>query len=57
MKMVNQKNASDPMDQPLMSTGSSVPGFKADTKNSKLASRPKIGEKIVGDNGIEGRIR
>jgi hypothetical protein len=57
MKMVKQKNASDPMDQPLMSTGNTAQGFKADTKNSKLASPPKIGEKIVGDNGIEGRIR
>lgn len=55
--MTSNEKSKDPLDQPLMSTGTDEPGFKKDTKNAKLASKPKIGETIVGDNGIEGRIR
>lgn len=36
---------------------SAEPGFEKQTKNSKLASKPKIGETIVGDDGITGRMR
>jgi hypothetical protein len=55
--MQKNEKALDPLDQPLMSTGTTEPGFKKDTKKSKLASKPKIGETIVGDDGITGRIR
>jgi hypothetical protein len=40
-----------------MSTGTTEAGFEKDTRKSKLASKPKIGETIVGDDGITGRIR
>ena len=55
--MEDNPKTKDPLDQPLMSTGTTEPGFKIDTKNAKLASKPKIGETIVGDDGINGRIR
>jgi hypothetical protein len=43
------------VEQPLAI--SAEPGFEKQTKNSKLASKPKIGETIVGDDGITGRMR
>jgi hypothetical protein len=55
--MENKLKTEDPLDQPLMSTGTTEPGFKKDTKNAKLADKPKIGETIVGDDGINGRHR
>ncbi len=55
--MPNNQKWKDPLEQPLMSTGTTEPGFKKDTKNAKLASKPKIGETIVGNRGINGRMR
>lgn len=55
--MSKNKKAPDLVEQPLMSTGTTEAGFEKDTKKSKLASKPKIGETIVGDDGITGRIR
>ena len=45
------------VEQPLMSKNTTDTGFEKDTKKSKLASKPKIGETIMGDDGITGRIR
>ena len=45
------------VDQSLMSADTTETGFEKDTKKSKLASKPKIGETIMGDDGITGRIR
>ena len=45
------------VEQPFMSTDTKETGFEKDTKKSKLASKPKIGETIIGDDGITGRIR
>lgn len=35
--------------QPLMSTGTTEPGFERETNKSKQLTKPKIGEAIVGD--------
>jgi hypothetical protein len=53
-----EKNERDPyfVDEPLIAS-SNDGGIEKDTKNAKLASKPKIGEKIVGDDGIKGRMR
>ena len=45
------------VEQPFMSTDTKETGFEKDPKKSKLASKPKIGETIIGDEGITGRIR
>lgn len=45
------------VEQPLMSIDTTETGFEKDTKKSKIASKPKIGETIMGDDGITGRIR
>jgi hypothetical protein len=55
--MSKSEKSPDLVEQPLMSTGTTEAGFEKDTKKSKLASRPKIGETILGDDGITGRIR
>jgi hypothetical protein len=43
------ENAPELLKQPLMSTGTTEAGFERNTKKSKSASKPKIGETIVGD--------
>lgn len=43
--------------QPLMSTGTTEPGFKGNPEDHKKAAAPKIGETLMGDDGITGRIR
>jgi hypothetical protein len=55
--MPKNEKAPDLVEQPFMSTGTTEAGFEMDTKKSKLASKPKIGKTIVGDDGITGRIR
>jgi hypothetical protein len=55
--MPNNEKSDDLVEQPLMSKGTTEAGFEKDTKKSKLASKPKIGETIIGDDGITGRIR
>ena len=55
--MVNIDKNPDLVEQPLMSTGTTEPGFERNTKNAKLASKPKIGETIIGEDGITGRMR
>jgi hypothetical protein len=55
--MQKNEDSADLVEQPLMSTGNTEAGFDKDTKKRKLASKPKIGETIIGDDGITGRIR
>ncbi|MDF2791573.1 MAG: hypothetical protein K0S80_4675 [Neobacillus sp.] len=55
--MPENNKSYDFVGEPLISTGDTEAEFKHDTKESKLAGKPKIGEKIIGDDGIEGRIR
>jgi len=55
--MENNKEALDVVDQPSMAKSSTDLGMEKETKNAKLASKPKIGETIVGDDGIKGRMR
>jgi hypothetical protein len=45
------------VEQPLMSTATTEAGFDRNTKKEKLAAKPKIGDTIIGDDGITGRIR
>lgn len=55
--MTKNDKTNENLKQPLMSTGTSEAGFDRDTKGSKPVSKPKIGETILGDDGITGRIR
>jgi hypothetical protein len=48
-RMPKNEKAPDLVEQPLMSTGTTEAGFEKDTKKSKLVSKPKIGETIVGE--------
>ncbi|WP_156324380.1 hypothetical protein [Bacillus sp. FJAT-27251] len=43
--------------QPLMSTGTAEPGFKKENKENRLTDIPRIGQGIMGDDGITGKIR
>ena len=52
----NRKNA-DLVEPSIMSTDAHEPRNEKDTKNAKLASKPKIEGGILGDDGITGRIR
>ncbi len=47
----------DPLKQPLMSTGTTEPGFDKNRNDKQKAEAPKIGETLIGDDGITGRIR
>ncbi|HZG73391.1 MAG TPA: hypothetical protein VEY51_17785 [Chondromyces sp.] len=53
------EHTSGAMEQPLMSTGTVEPGFDWDKDKSKnkLAAVPKIGETLMGEDGITGQIR
>ena len=52
----NRKNA-DLVEPSIMSTDAhEEPQNQKDTKNVKLASKPKVEGGILGDNGITGRI-
>jgi hypothetical protein len=55
--MPNNEKSADLVEQPFLSKNTIETGFEKDTKKSKLASKPKIGETIIGDDGITGRIR
>lgn len=52
----NRKNA-DHVEPSIMSTDAHEPRNEKDTKNAKLASKPKVEGGILGDDGINGRIR
>jgi hypothetical protein len=52
----NRKNA-DLVEPSIMSTDAHEPRNEKDTKNVKLASKPKVEGGILGDDGITGRIR
>ncbi|WP_156183124.1 hypothetical protein [Mesobacillus campisalis] len=43
--------------QPLMSTGTTEQGFKKENKEKRITDIPRIGQGIVGDDGITGTIR
>lgn len=49
------------VEQPLMSTGTTEPGFNWEKDGyqpkDRPAAQPKIGETLLGDDGITGRIR
>jgi hypothetical protein len=55
--MPKKGKAADLVEPPLIPTGSLEPRYEKDSKNAKLASKPKVGETIIGDDGITGRIR
>ena len=55
--MPKNEKAPDSVEQSFMSTGSTEDEIEKDTRKSKLASKPKVGETILGDDGITGRIR
>lgn len=55
--MANNEKVTDVVEQPSMAKSSTDLGVEKQTKNAKLASKPKIGETIIGDDGITGRIR
>ncbi|WP_227936412.1 hypothetical protein [Alkalihalobacillus deserti] len=55
--MLKNEKAPDPVEQSFMSTGSTVDEIEKDARKSKLASKPKVSETILGDDGITGRIR
>jgi vacuolar-type H+-ATPase subunit F/Vma7 len=45
------------VEEPALSTGNTKAELEEQTKNSELVSKPKIGETIIGDDGITGQIR
>ncbi|MCM3570169.1 hypothetical protein [Neobacillus mesonae] len=49
--MQKNENNDEHMEQPLMSTGTTIAGFEMDVKKSKPTTKPKIGETIIGDDG------
>ncbi|HYK74006.1 MAG TPA: hypothetical protein VEV44_12920 [Pseudoneobacillus sp.] len=42
------------VEQPLMSTGTTEPGFEWEKDNKKATSEPKIGETLIEEAGILG---
>jgi len=53
-----EQKTSGTVEQPFMSTATSEAGFNKNKKNdAKHTGKPKIGETIMGDDGITGRIR
>lgn len=55
--VTNNDEKTGTVEQPLMSTATTEAGYDRTTKKAKLAAKPKIGETIIGDDGITGRIR
>ncbi|WP_078412523.1 hypothetical protein [Priestia abyssalis] len=58
MEQNNRKktaNTSDTtgVEQPLMSTGTTEPGFDWGTNRTELAAKPKIGETLVGEDNTK----
>jgi hypothetical protein len=53
----NDQKTSGTVEQPLMSTATTEAGFDKNNKKKRHAVEPKIGETIMGDDGITGRIR
>ncbi|WP_170843756.1 hypothetical protein [Mesobacillus persicus] len=53
--MAKNEKTAERLEQPLMSTGTTEQGFDRDTKDSKVVSKPKIGETMLGDNGKLGK--
>lgn len=57
MPQHNSKNTEKTLDitgveQPLMSTGTTEPGFDWNKGKTKLAAKPKIGETLIGEDGM-----
>ncbi|WP_442593740.1 hypothetical protein [Neobacillus sp. D3-1R] len=50
----NKDIAKKDTEQPLMSTGTTEPGFDWDAKDKKIVTEPKIGESLIGEAGILG---
>ena len=50
--MPNNEKSDDLARQPLMSTGTTEPGFKKGRPESKVVSKPKIGETVMGEKGV-----
>ncbi|WP_394236475.1 hypothetical protein [Niallia oryzisoli] len=55
--MPNDEKVTDVVDQPSMAKSRTDLGIEKETKNAKLASKPRVGETIIGNDGITGRIR
>lgn len=55
--MAKNEKSPDLVEPGLMSDVTNDPRYKKDTKNQKLAGKPKVGETLLGDDGITGRIR
>lgn len=47
--MPDNDNETELVEQPLMSTGTTEPGFEKGREESHLVSPPKIGEVVVGE--------
>lgn len=55
-KKTENTSGTNGVEQPLMTTGTTEPGFDWNTGGDKLAAKPKIGETLVGENSItEGK--
>ncbi|MDQ0246649.1 hypothetical protein J2S09_004253 [Bacillus fengqiuensis] len=51
-KTVNTSDTAG-VEQPLMSTGTTEPGFDWDAGRTKLTAKPKIGETLVGEDNTK----
>ncbi|WP_156431165.1 hypothetical protein [Bacillus sp. FJAT-29814] len=49
--MPNDGKKQDVVEQPLMSTGTTEPGFKVDPEKSEPVNQPKIGDTVIGNQG------
>jgi hypothetical protein len=56
-RMPKNEKAPDLVEQPFVSTGTTEAEFEMDTKESKPANKPKVGNTSVGDDGISDQIR
>jgi hypothetical protein len=55
--MGNEEKSRDVVEQPLMSTGTTEPGFEMDAGASQASMPPKIGDTVVGERGKNEEFR
>ncbi|WML31451.1 hypothetical protein RCG24_06185 [Neobacillus sp. OS1-32] len=55
--MDNNEKADELVQQPFMSTGTTMPGFDRNIKKSQPAAKPKIGATIIGDDESSGQLK
>ncbi|MFC3885858.1 hypothetical protein ACFOU2_21230 [Bacillus songklensis] len=52
-KKTENTSGTNGVEQPLMTTGTTEPGFDWDTGGDKSAAKPKIGETLMGETVLQ----